>query len=93
MNQREKTRILKLYHQISFPGSFSSAKKFRHSLRENASIEISERALKSILEDDLVHKMMRVRPKNPIQRPIVSNGVGVSARLIRPLFNYVYLGP
>ena len=81
MNQREKTRILKLYNQISFPGSFSSTKKFRHSLRENANIEISERALKSILEDDLFHKMTRVRPKNPIQRPIVLNSVVVSAQV------------
>ena len=81
MNQKEKHRILKLYNQISFPASFGSARKFRRSLRDHANIEISEKALNSILQEDLAHKMSRVKPKNPNQRSIVANSVGVSAQV------------
>ena len=81
MNQREKNRILKLYNTPSYPGSFCSARKFRHSLLQNENINISEKALNAILQEDLVFKMTRVRPRNPNQRPIVANSVGVSAQV------------
>ena len=48
---------------------------------QNENINISEKALNAILQEDLVFKMTRVRPRNPNQRPIVANSVGVSAQV------------
>ncbi len=81
MNQREKNKIIRLYNKASFPASFSSPRKFRQSLRENADIDISERLLKSILQEDLAFRMSRIKPRNPVQHRVVSNSVGVSAQV------------
>ena len=52
-SRREVTKILKSYRTPSFPGSFSSAQKFRHALRERLGIDIQLGELKDILEKDL----------------------------------------
>ena len=81
MNQKEKNKIIRLYNKLSFPASFSSPRKFKRSLLENEGIEIGERALRKILEDDLSYKLSKVKPRNPNRRQIVANSVGVSAQV------------
>ena len=84
MNRREKNRILGYYRDPAFPGSFSSARKFRRGLLDNTDItEISEKSLNALLREDLAHELSQIKPQTAKknQRQIVSHSVGTSAQV------------
>ena len=67
-SHRDIRKILKYYRTPSFPGSFSSARKLRHALKERLGMEIGLRELEDILDKDLSHQMSKIRPLNPNKR-------------------------
>ena len=79
--RRDVQKILKYYKSPFFPASFSSAKKFKHALKERLGIEIGLRELEDILDKHLSYEMSKVRRKNPNTRRIVSNGVTISGQV------------
>ena len=80
-SSRDIRKILRYYKTPNFPGSFMSAKKFRHALKERLGINIGLRELENILDKDLSYQMSKVKPKNPNKRRIVSNGVTISGQV------------
>ena len=76
MRQTQKNKILQLYKDISFPGSFSSPKRFSKELLIHKGIKISEREMRKLLHEDLMYQMSYIKPKNTKNmRHVYSNGV------------------
>ena len=77
LSQQEIKNILRLYKDIGFPASYSSAAKFRRALKDHENIEIGLRELEDILNNDLSRQMQKVKPRNPKVRHVTSEGVTI----------------
>ena len=80
-SHQEIKKILRLYKTLEFPGSFSSARKFKRALKDHAKIEISLKDLEAILNNDLTTQMSKVKPLNPKMRHVISTGVTVQGQV------------
>ena len=67
----DEKRILRLWNSPSFPGSFTSARRFKEELKKHAGIEIGQKMLENILNKDLAYQMSRTRVKNPHKKRII----------------------
>ena len=68
-------KILKHYYTASFPGSFQGVEVFRKSLKTNADISISHRALRRVLKSSLSYQVNIKKPKKFKTRALYSKGV------------------
>ena len=77
LSRQEIKNILRLYKNIGFPASFSSASKFRRALKDHENIKVGLRELEDILNNDLSTQMQKVKPRNPKMRHVTSEGVTI----------------
>ena len=79
LSVREKRKIIKLYHTLSYPGSFGGLKTFKKALKENSNIDIPERDLKKIMYNSELFATAVKRPHNFLTRKIVAEGGNIEA--------------
>ena len=79
VSKKLREKILKLYYNLKFPGSYQGIKTFKESLKDNANINISHSALRKLLKSSLPYQVNIVKPKKFPKRANYSQGVWIQA--------------
>ena len=79
LTMREKRKIIKLYHTLSYPGSFGGLKNFKKVLKDKSNIDISEKDLRKVMYNSELYATAVKRPHNFLTRKIVADGGNIEA--------------
>jgi len=72
----DEKEILKLYRDISFPGSFRGLKTFQAVLKSDKDIDIPEYRLRRILQKEPIYLMHQLKPFKIKRRPVITHNYG-----------------
>lgn len=72
----QENEILKLWRDISFPGSFRGVKTFQAVLKSDKNIDVSEKELFKILKDEPIYLMHQLKPFKTKRRHYITHNYG-----------------
>lgn len=68
--------ILRLWKDISFPGSFRGLKTFQAVLKTDKNIDISEKKLLQIFRKEPLYLIHQIKPRKKETRPVITHNYG-----------------
>lgn len=75
-SSNEEEKILKLWSDINFPGSFRGVKTFQALLKSDLNIDVSEQQLYKILRKEPIYLVHLIKPYHVKRRPFVTHSYG-----------------
>lgn len=72
----DEDKILALYKDISFPGSFRGIKTFQAVLKSDKGIDVSEQSLRRILQKEPIYLIHQLKPFKIKRRSTITHNYG-----------------
>jgi len=85
--EHDEDKILKLYRDITFPGSFRGLKTFQAVLKSDKNIDISENRLRRILQKEPIYLMHQLKPYRIKRRAVITHNYG---EIVQADLAYIY---